>query len=767
MNISSSKLLPVGIFLAVVSGSASALNFTVSGVEYSLSTVNGITSNLSQLSAQPWWNNQSLAYSFAEAAGSAGANYINFAYHYALSSSWMGGAYVEYASASSWGAYGGGLNILGANSSDWAIATRLSSYGSISSGVNLLANVGSIVAPVFDGGSLTLLSGDQTASNFTLNGQGGTLIAPPSGIAQLSGVFSGSGALNISGNDTVILSGENTYTGGTAISSGILQIGSDANLGAAAGTLTLNGGTLNTTSSLSMQRDIEIASASTIQTDADTTLISTGALSGSGDLTKSGAGRWTINGIGTNTGNVFVTGGTLTVGASDDYTSAHLNGSISVSSGSRLTGHGSVGSTGSTLTNAGTVAPGGSIGTLTVTGNFVQSPTATLEISINPAASSVLAVSGTASLAGTLNIDAESGLYRSGRYTVLTSSGLSGQFSQLTSNLGSYSSASTYLSYDASNVYFNIAPSASDTIASLMPNVQALQGIYAMQSALLNKALEYDCTVFDRRGVCLAAGNSYVQTGPERPESSHGLLLGAIRISDSLRIGAYLNQALSPTRQAGVGLGSRHPAFGGFAIWSAKNDGTGSEIHVAISSGSNPMNIVRTAAGVTGESGTGNTELHGKAASASISYGIPLAQRWLLSPYVGLRRTALRTDAYVEQATNDALSVGEVSQTSTAAMSGVRMAGKLTPAVRWTGSIGIEQDLRNRSSHYVAASDNIQGLTPIVFGNKLSHTRATASTGLNIAVARNQRVNVNISYRREPFQSANALAAMVSYQAGF
>ncbi len=67
----------------------------------------------------------------------------------------------------------------------------------------------------------------------------------------------------------------------------------------------------------------------------------------------------------------------------------------------------------------------------------------------------------------------------------------------------------------------------------------------------------------------------------------------------------------------------------------------------------------------------------------------------------------------------------------------------------------------------MAASDNIQGLTPIVFGNKLSHTRATASTGLNIAVARNQRVNVNISYRREPFQSANALAAMVSYQAGF
>ena len=46
---------------------------------------------------------------------------------------------------------------------------------------------------------------------------------------------------------TLVLSGTNTYTGGTAINGGTLQISGDANLGDAGGRLSFNGGTLRNT----------------------------------------------------------------------------------------------------------------------------------------------------------------------------------------------------------------------------------------------------------------------------------------------------------------------------------------------------------------------------------------------------------------------------------------------------------------------------------------------------------------------------------------
>jgi autotransporter-associated beta strand protein len=61
------------------------------------------------------------------------------------------------------------------------------------------------------------------------------------------GVISGSGAVNQIGSGTTVLTAANTYTGGTTISGGTLQVSSDGNLGDAAGGLTLAGGTLKTT----------------------------------------------------------------------------------------------------------------------------------------------------------------------------------------------------------------------------------------------------------------------------------------------------------------------------------------------------------------------------------------------------------------------------------------------------------------------------------------------------------------------------------------
>ena len=69
---------------------------------------------------------------------------------------------------------------------------------------------------------------------------------------------------------TLVLSGTNTYTGGTAINGGTLAVSSDANLGAAAGGLTFNGGTLANTSAFTTGRAITLAAGGgTFNTAAD------------------------------------------------------------------------------------------------------------------------------------------------------------------------------------------------------------------------------------------------------------------------------------------------------------------------------------------------------------------------------------------------------------------------------------------------------------------------------------------------------------------
>lgn len=124
------------------------------------------------------------------------------------------------------------------------------------------------------------LTGAGTIDNTTANAC--TLTAGNSGIAgNFGGVLSNSGggplALTKTGNNVLILSGNNGYTGGTRINAGFLQVGGSDVLGS--GIVTLNGGTLS-------------SDASTARTVTNAWAVTTGSTLGSplanGFLTLSG-----------------------------------------------------------------------------------------------------------------------------------------------------------------------------------------------------------------------------------------------------------------------------------------------------------------------------------------------------------------------------------------------------------------------------------------------------------------------------------------------
>ena len=95
---------------------------------------------------------------------------------------------------------------------------------------------------------------------------------------------------------TLVLSGVNTYAGGTVVKSGTLQVAQNLNLGAASGALSLDGGTLAATASFNTGRAITLGAGSggINVMGAATDLGVTSAIGGSGALTKLGDGSLTL-----------------------------------------------------------------------------------------------------------------------------------------------------------------------------------------------------------------------------------------------------------------------------------------------------------------------------------------------------------------------------------------------------------------------------------------------------------------------------------------
>jgi fibronectin-binding autotransporter adhesin len=187
----------------------------------------------------------------------------------------------------------------------------------------------------------------------------------------LSGNVSGAGGAIVKvGTGALTLSGTNTYTGGTALQQGRLNLGSSQALGT--GALSMDDDT-----TLGFSADgVNIANAIQL-TGANDPVIDTGAfsgtlsgaISGGGFITKQGTGTLTLAGANTYTGATNVAQGTLRAGAANTFSAASAH---SVAAGATLDLAG-FNQTVASLANGGTVSLSGATAgtTLTVNGNYV------------------------------------------------------------------------------------------------------------------------------------------------------------------------------------------------------------------------------------------------------------------------------------------------------------------------------------------------------------------------------------------------------------
>jgi fibronectin-binding autotransporter adhesin len=192
------------------------------------------------------------------------------------------------------------------------------------------------------------------------------------GLTINSVISNGTGAstLTKSGNGNLVLGGTNTYTGPTFLNGGVTSISSNANLGAqaAGAAVNLNNATLKATANVILSngsvgtnnRGIVLNGiGGTIDVDPTFTLTVGGAFSGSGGLTKIGAGTLDVRDVGSISAPIVVNAGTLRFGAATSPARADItvgsSGTVNINNfgvfvGS-LSGSGTVTNTGPTNTN--------------------------------------------------------------------------------------------------------------------------------------------------------------------------------------------------------------------------------------------------------------------------------------------------------------------------------------------------------------------------------------------------------------------------------
>jgi len=311
---------------------------------------------------------------------------------------------------------------------------------------------------------VTALTNLNITNNIVINSNGMASFSEALGtILTNSGNISGAGSLAQTGSGTLSLVGSNSYSGGTLFDGGTLILSTNGALGSG-GIEFVSNATVSALANLSITNNTAIdLNATATFSETSAALTNSGVISGSGSITQSGSGTLILSGSNSYSGTTLVAGGALILNGVNNG-----GGPLVISNTGTLGGSGTT--TGAVTVNSGaSITPGNGVapGSLTI-GWLTLNTGSVFNVMLGNATSSLLTVTGGATLGGTISFSA-SGLTNSS-YTFLTdTNGYSGTFSQITNLPSNYQ-----LIYGSNSVYLQSAVSLLGTLTTSFAGTNAV-----------------------------------------------------------------------------------------------------------------------------------------------------------------------------------------------------------------------------------------------------------------------------------------------------
>ncbi|WP_371394203.1 autotransporter domain-containing protein [Glycocaulis abyssi] len=242
----------------------------------------------------------------------------------------------------------------------------------------------------------------------------GVVVFDQAGDAALDQALSGNGLVRFTGGAEFTLGSGNSYAGGTQVFGSQLVL--TAGDSAGTGAITLNNSNTAYGDGITVSNTLTFSGTNELQVRSGTATHA-GHVTGGGDLGLTGAGTLIFTGNGSAfTGNTIITGNVLMNGT--------LGGTIEVADGGMLRGFGTLGST--TALAGSTIAPGNSVGTLTIDGDLVFEDGSLYEVTVAADGSAdLIAVSGAATISpgAVITVGSASGISVGAPTVVLSAAG--------------------------------------------------------------------------------------------------------------------------------------------------------------------------------------------------------------------------------------------------------------------------------------------------------------------------------------------------------
>jgi uncharacterized protein with beta-barrel porin domain len=279
-----------------------------------------------------------------------------------------------------------------------------------------------------------------------------------------------------------------------------------------------------------------------------------------------------------------------------------------------------------------------------------------------------------------------------------------------------------------------------------------------------NFALNYDCNVFDAKGMCISAGGRYSTVDNPSSNSSAAVVTLGYKVSPNIRIGGFLDQSVNNNTPTGVDLSNNNPMMGAFLYWNQNPDTLGYQVKIANAYQDKDLSTIRDVIG-SSEAGLGKTSINIQSYVGELSYAFMFKENTLVRPYFALRHTNIKQDGYTETGVDNPLTYASVKDRTTSALMGVKLKHAITPKTNLTGSLGVEQDLNHKIDDLSVSG--VDGLTSENLSGRLHRTRPVASIGATYDIAKTQRLSAEVLVQQLPFQSTTGATAYFNYMIGF